>query len=309
MNALEGDSQTLALRQLVEAALEREGWLKSVDKRRGVPISDADRLWRGEQVDEVIAEAIKAFPRLDWRASAASRQLNEFVSVAVWKVQSRGHTFAGSAEWFLAGRRPDHYPARAPTPIVRASRAKRLWNRYYVTIAALTVGIIVAYSSNVLVTSPEHVLSAPDSFISTPFEFRYAHLANTQVLTTDQEKALVVLDLSIQGQPFKAYRATTPALVKELRRTKELFLVKGNYEKKSERYVLSEVTIAYPWWGVSNAIFYLATQLMFNYRIAVMTASFGGWLILIIIWTVFKMSVSEEIGELSDSAKDVLDEL
>lgn len=189
--------------------------------------------------------------------------------------------------------------------------AKFLWSRYGLAIMVLTVGIFLAYAENHGVTSPERVLSAPERFISTPFEFRYVHLAHTQVLTADRDKAVVMLDLSVQGQPFKAYGAIAPTLLPEMNRAQGLFLVKGNYERQSGRYVLSDVTIPYPWWGYPSSILYVAASLIFNHRLAVMAASFGIWFIASAIWTVFRMAVTkdQEMGELMDTGMEALGEL
>jgi hypothetical protein len=191
----------------------------------------------------------------------------------------------------------------------KASLAKFLWNRYFITLFVLILGVMFSYASGFGVTSPERVLSAPESFVSTPFEFRYVGLVNTQVLTDDREKTVVMLDLSVQDRPFKVYGAISRTLFQELNQTQRLLIVKGNYDKKSDRYVLSDLTIPYGWWGSLCAVFYQATRLIFNHRFAVMTASFGIWFILSAIWTLFKMAVSEEIGELADIGKETLGEL
>jgi len=189
----------------------------------------------------------------------------------------------------------------------RATHAKQLWNRYFFTIFTLLMGIFFAYWPNHLVTSPELVLSAPQSFVSTPFEFRYVDLTKTQVLSTDNQKTVVMFDMSIQGQPFRAYGAVSPSLLKELNRTQQLLLVKGNYEKETDGYVLNEVTVSYGWMDTVYAVFYQATKLVFNHRLAVMTASFSLWFIASVIWTLFKMKISEEIGEIADIGKDLLE--
>jgi hypothetical protein len=191
----------------------------------------------------------------------------------------------------------------------KARRARALWSRYGPAVMGLTMGIFWAYVSNYWVTSPERVLSARESFVSSPFEFRYVGLTHTQVVTDEREKSVVMLDLSVQGQPFKAYGSVSHTSLQELNLARELFLVKGYYETQSGRYVLSDLTIPYPWWGYPSSIFYLATRSIFNHRLAVMTASFGIWFVVSAIWTLFKMSVSEEMGELADIGLEALGEI
>lgn len=190
----------------------------------------------------------------------------------------------------------------------KARRARALWGRYGPAVLGLTFGLFWAYITNYWVTSPDHVLSARESFVSSPFEFRYVDLTHTQVVTDDGEKTVVVLDVSVQGQPFRAYSAVSHALLQELNASRGLFLVRGNYETQSGRYVFSDLTIPYPWWGYPSSVFYLATRSMFNYRLAVFTASFGTWFIFSVIWTLFKLSVSEEMGELTDMGLETLGE-
>jgi len=204
---------------------------------------------------------------------------------------------------FLSGAKCPLCKSR--TPIARPSHAKLLWNRYFATFVALTSGILFAFFSNLSVTSPERVLSAPNDFVRAPFEFRYVSLANTQVIADDREKALVMLDLDVQNQPFKVYGAVSPALLQELQRAHRLCLVKGNYGEGSGRYVFNDVAVSCGWLGSVTAGFYQATKLAFSHRLAVMTASFGIWFVASAIWTLFKMSVSEEIGELADIGMDL----
>jgi hypothetical protein len=171
-----------------------------------------------------------------------------------------------------------------------------------------------SFFSNFSVTAPEQVLSTPDSFASTAFEFRYVGLVKTHVLQEDQEKAVVMLDLSVQGQPFQLYGTVSPAVLHDLNLTQHLFWVKGTYDKPSNRYLLNDLTISYGWLGPITATFYEATKLVFNHRLAVMAASFSIWFIASAIWTLLRMAVmsaagDEEAGELMDTGMDAAGEL
>lgn len=90
-----------------------------------------------------------------------------------------------------------------------------------------------------------------------------------------------------------------------------MFLIKGNYEQTSDRYVLSDITIPYGWWGSLDAAFYQVTKLIFNRRLAVMTASFVIWLFASAIDSLFMVflrpSAGEEMADLMEAAIGVVD--
>jgi hypothetical protein len=115
---LEDGARATALRRIVRVALEKQGWLKptpQVDDRN----TEADHGWRAEQVELVAFEASKAFPGRDWQLNGADDQFEEFIDLAVMNRQSnRLHSFANSAELFLAGHRGREYRAgyNAPLP-------------------------------------------------------------------------------------------------------------------------------------------------------------------------------------------------
>jgi hypothetical protein len=110
--------QQLPFRRIVRVALEKQGWLRPTPQAQGRN-TEADRGWRAEQVELVALEASKAFPGRDWELNGADDQFEEFIDLAVMNRQSnRLHSFANSAELFLAGHRGREYRAgyNAPPP-------------------------------------------------------------------------------------------------------------------------------------------------------------------------------------------------
>ena len=107
---LRNESQVTALRRMVLLGLEKHGWLKHTSD------PDADSGWRAEQVDFVACEAVMAFPGRDWVSTSADETFDQFVALAVWNRQTnRTHSFANSAELFLAGNRAYDHRAQVDT--------------------------------------------------------------------------------------------------------------------------------------------------------------------------------------------------
>ncbi len=189
----------------------------------------------------------------------------------------------------------------------KATLLKFLWDKYGAILIVLAAGISYSYINNMHVTSPDRVLSAPQKFESKPFEFRYVDLTNIQILSEDRDKTLVGLNLSIQDKPFTVYSTVSKPLFQELKQQQWLYTVKGNYDEKSNLYILTDVTISSGWWGSLVAFPYGVTRMIFDHPIAIMTADFSLWFILCTIWTLFRMLLPEWGKQLADDALDAAD--
>jgi len=95
---------------LVHSALVKYDWLEPLDLDD--PNFQSNLRWHGEQADLVAIEALRAFPERVWGSNDADDRFEQFIDLAVMNRKSnRLHSFANSAELFLAGHRADEYRA------------------------------------------------------------------------------------------------------------------------------------------------------------------------------------------------------